>query len=127
MEFQRICLKRHPLVKSIIMDYPPKRHTQVFFILDGRLVPEITDWYRTLGGPALSSEAPHLPPMVSALGLRQMKVTNLDCGLLGLLTWFIGVAVGIALTYVPFSFRLANLRRKTERIQTIVQPRPPGS
>ncbi len=39
------------------------------------------------------------------------------CALLGSLMFLLGAGVGVVLTYLPYSFRIAKLRRKLEKLQ----------
>jgi len=44
-------------------------------------------------------------------------MVNEGCGLLGLLVFLLGAGVGVVLTYLPYSFQVAKLRRKLEKLQ----------
>jgi len=41
------------------------------------------------------------------------------CGLLGLRMFLLGAGVGVVLTYLPYSFQVAELRRKLEKASTV--------
>jgi len=45
---------------------------------------------------------------------------NVGCDALALLTLVLGIAVGAVLTYIPFAFRIATLRRRIERLKSSV-------
>jgi len=44
-------------------------------------------------------------------------MVNEACGLFGLLMFLLGAGVGAVLIYVPYGFKIANLRRKLEKLQ----------
>ncbi len=49
--------------------------------------------------------------------LEAMIAHDIGCGGLALLSLLLGVGVGVVLTYVRFSFHVAELRRKIEKLQ----------
>jgi len=42
-------------------------------------------------------------------------MNNEGCGPLSFLMFLLGAGVGVVLTYLPYSFRVAKLRRKLEK------------